>query len=328
MASRGVFGGVALVFGPESLLADRAVAELVRAARAEDPTTSVVRLQGAGLERGALAEATGGSLFATSSTVVVEQLAETPQELFDDLVALAEHPIPELCLVLVHNGGVKGKGLLDRLRKAKVDQHECPAFKNWELPQFVITEARRQRGQIDPTTAALLVDAVGSDARSLSAAVGQLLSDTTDGVITQTAVGRYFGGRAEVTSFAVADDTMMGNLEGALGKLRWAVSTGVAPVLVTSALAASLRNLGKYLDVRDTRQRDADLARVIGLPPWKLKDLTRQARDWTSGGVAAALQDVAVADAQIKGAGGDPGYALEKVVLRVIGHRGRRDNRR
>lgn len=324
MVARRTFGGVVLVLGPESLQAERAVAEVLRAAAAEDPATSVVRLQGAGLERGALLEATGGSLFASSSAVVIEQLSETPQELFDDIAALAEQPIPELCLILVHSGIVKGKALLDRLRRAKVEQVDCPAIKTWELPQFVVNEARRQRGQLDPTTAAVLVDAIGSDPRSLSAAVGQLLADTTDGVITQTAVSRYFGGRAEVTSFAVADDTMMGNVEGALGKLRWAVSTGVAPVLVTSALAGSLRNLGKYLEVRDGRQRDADLARVIGVPPWKVKDLTRQSRDWTSAGVAGALQDVARADAQVKGAGGDPGYALEQAVLRVIGHRGRR----
>ena len=85
-------------------------------------------------------------------------------------------------------------------------------------------------------------------------------------MLTEAAVRRYFGGRAEVTSFAVADDALSGRVDGALGKLRWALSTGVAPVLITSALSNNLRSLGKYLDGRDARLRDADLARVDRRP--------------------------------------------------------------
>jgi DNA polymerase-3 subunit delta len=176
---------------------------------------------------------------------------------------------------------------------------------------------------IDAATAAVLVDAVGSDPRSLVAAIRQLLDDAPERVVTETAVRRYFGGRAEVTSFAVADDVLSGRLDGALGKLRWALSTGVAPVLITSALSNNLRSLGKYIDGRDARLRDADLARVIGVPPWKLKDLSRLSRDWKPVAVARAIKAVAVADAQIKGAASDPGFALEQVVLNVIGYRGR-----
>lgn len=324
VTSTSAFGKTVLIVGPESLLAERAVNALLRQATREDATVGVRRLDAAGLNRGSLAEACGGSLFASASAVVVEQLAECPADLFDDLVALAEQPIPELCLALVHNGGAKGKGLVDRLRKAGVDVVECPAIKTWELPQFVSLEVRRGGGSIDLATAAFLVEAVGSDLRTLAAAVAQLLADQTGGQsVTEATVRRYFGGRAEVTSFSVADDTMQGNVEGALGKLRWAVSTGVAPVLVTSALAGSLRNLGRYLDVRDARQRDGDLARTLGVPPWKIKDLARQSRDWSPAGVARALQAVAVADAQVKGAAGDAGFALEQVVLKVIACRGR-----
>jgi DNA polymerase-3 subunit delta len=67
--------------------------------------------------------------------------------------------------------------------------------------------------------------------------------------------------------------------------------------------------------------RDVDLARQLGIPPWKVKDVARQARDWTMPGVARAIQAVARADAQIKGAASDPGFALEQVVLTVIGCR-------
>lgn len=322
VTTRSPFGKAFLVLGPEGLLAERAVSGLAADARAADPTVTVTRIAGAELDRGGLAQAGGGSLFASSSMVVIEQAADVPQDLFDDLGSLAEQPFPELSLVVVHNGGAKGKALVERLKRSS-SLLECPSIKPWELPQFVIAEVRRAKGSIDPATAAFLVEAVGTDLRALSAAVSQLLADAAEGRVTDAHVRRYFGGRAEVSSFAVADDTLAGRTAGALGKLRWALATGVAPVLVTSALAGSLRNLGKYLDARDGRQRDADLARLIGVPPWKLKDLSAQARDWTPAGVAAALQSVAIADAAVKGAAGDAGFALERVVLKVIGLRGR-----
>ena len=69
--------------------------------------------------------------------------------------------------------------------------------------------------------------------------------------------------------------------------------------------------------------RDVELARRIGVPPWKLKDLSRQSRGWSAPGVARAIQHAAAADAAVKGASGDPDYALESLVLSVIDCRSR-----
>ncbi len=323
MDEKSPFGRVLLVTGPESLLAERAVAALEGRATAERPDAAITRLDAAQVDAGALAEAAGGSLFASATVLVVTGLADLPGELADQLVALAADPGPELALALVHSGGNKGRGVLDRLRKLRVDVQDNPAIKPWELPQFVSMEVRRCGGRTDAASAAALIDAVGTDARSLSAAVRQLLDDSADRRLTEPAVRRYFGGRAEVTSFAVADDVLGGRPEGALGKLRWALSTGVPPVLITSALSGNLRSLGRYLEGRDSRLREADLARAIGVPPWKLKGLSRVSRDWKPDSVARAIRIVARADAQIKGAASDPGFALEQAVLGVINCRGR-----
>ncbi|CAL8975147.1 hypothetical protein PROP_01611 [Propionicimonas sp. T2.31MG-18] len=317
------FGRALLVTGPEALLAERAVSGFVSRAVSERPDAAVTRVEAPSLDAGSLAEAAGGSLFASATVLVVTDLAELPADLADQVVALAGDPGSDLALALVHSGGNKGKALLDRLRKLRLQVADHPSIKPWELPQFVAAEARRLGGRADAASAAVLVEAVGTDTRSLAAAVRQLLDDSADGLVTEAAVRRYFGGRAEVTSFAVADDTLSGRSDGALAKLRWALSTGVAPVLITSALSSNLRSLGRYLEGRDARLRDADLARAIGVPPWKLKDLSRLARDWSPAGIARAIQSVAVADAAVKGAASDPGFALEQVVLTVIGCRTR-----
>jgi DNA polymerase-3 subunit delta len=87
-------------------------------------------------------------------------------------------------------------------------------------------------------------------------------------------------------------------------------------------MAGGLRGLAKYTSA-PSGLREADLAREVGVPPWKLKTLKQQARGWTPGGLAKAIKAVAQADADVKGASGDAGYALERMVITVSQSHGR-----
>ena len=131
------FGHALLVTGPESLLAERAAAGFVARAMAERADAAVVRLEAGRVDAGSLAEAAGGSLFAAATVLVMTELSELPAELSDLVVAMATEPGPDLALALVHPGGNKGKALLDRLRKLRLEVADCPSIKSWDLPQFV-----------------------------------------------------------------------------------------------------------------------------------------------------------------------------------------------
>ena len=316
VVAKSPLGRVTLVTGPESLLAERAVRDLVQRLRTEAPDIELATIEAGRLDGQKLAEITSASLFSTLRAAVVTDLANLPAELAEPVLAMAHEPVPDLALVLVHGGGVKGKALLDKLKKARVDVVDCPTAKAWELPQFVSAEARRGGSSIDTPAAQLLVEAVGHDLRGLAAAVSQLIADNEAHSITVELVRRYFGGRSEVTSFAVADAALAGRTGVAMEQLRWALSTGVAPVLVSSALASGLRSLGKLVTAAPGLSEN-DLAREVGVPSWKLKTMRPQARGWDQSGLAAALKAVAAADAEVKGASGDAGFALERAVLAV-----------
>jgi DNA polymerase-3 subunit delta len=293
------------------------------AARAQYPEVEIAQVDGGDLDPGRFAEITGGSLFSSHRMAVIRDVGSTPTDVQAAILAVVETPLEDVGLVLVHPGGVKGKALLDKLKKARVETVDCPVPKTWDLPKFVAAEAKRAGSTMDAETAQAVVDAVGHDLRSLASAVAQLASDSDQREIPRALVQRYFGGRAEVTSFAVADAALAGRAGEAMEQLRWALSTGVAPVLVTSALASGLRGLGKYVSAATGGMRDADLAREIGVPPWKLKTMRAQARGWDERGLAHAVRAVARADAEIKGAADDAEYALERVVLAVTRSRSR-----
>jgi DNA polymerase-3 subunit delta len=189
-----------------------------------------------------------------------------------------------------------------------------------EFPQFVAGEVKRHGAQIDGEAAATLVQAVGQDLRSLAAAAHQLTNDFPGERIGVEMVKKYFGGRAEAKSFAVADAAFSGRRQAALEELRWALDGGTPPVLVTSAFAGGVRGLARYQGA-PPRMKEADLAREVGVPPWKLRSLREQSRGWSEAGLARAIRAVAQADADIKGAASDANYTLERLVLTITGLR-------
>lgn len=313
-------GSVILVHGPEELLRERAVGAILAAVRKTDPDADRTDVDAATLSPGALFELTSPSLFAARKIVIVRNLENLPAEVVDPLLAYVREPQPDVAMVLVHPGGQKGRGTVDKIRKTGVRVVACESLKSWDLPKFVMREVRQAGGRISEESAALLVDAVGSDLRALAGAVSQLLADTGSEPVTDELVRRYFAGRAEVTSFSVADAALLGRTSQALEQLRWALRSGVAPVLVTSALASGLRGLVKLAGA-PRGLRDGELAPIVGVPPWKIKTLRGQLRGWTPQALARAIEAVAQADGDIKGGSDDAEYALERAVLAITAAR-------
>ncbi|AXI77515.1 DNA polymerase III subunit delta [Peterkaempfera bronchialis] len=305
-----------LAVGQEELLLDRAVAQVVAAARAADPDTDVRDLAPGALQPGTLAELTSPSLFAERKVVVVRAAQDLAADTVKDVKAYLDAPADEVILVLVHAGGAKGKGLLDAARKAGAREVQCAKLaKAAERLAFVKGEFRTAGRSAAEEACRALLDAIGSDLRELAAAVGQLVADT-DGSIDEAVVARYYSGRAEATGFEVADLAVTGRTAEALERLRWALAVGQPPTGITYALASGVRSIGR-LATAGRNMRPADLARELGMPPWKVDRVRQQMRGWTGDGVAAALTAVAEADAAVKGGSDDPAYALERAVVSV-----------
>ena len=319
-----ILGHVTLVTGPEEFLNQRTVSAALAAVRAADPESEVSETSASTLTMAALGDLAAPSLFSSIRCVVVRGLEDLPDESYDGLLDYAAAPAEEVGLLLVHSGGQKGSGLLNKLRKlGPVTEVKSASLKPSEVTRFLAAEVRGHGGRIDEEAAALLVQAVGQDLRALAGAAHQLTSDFPDAPITEAVVKRYFGGRAEVKSFAVADAALYGRTAVALEELRWALDSGTAAVLVTSAFASGLRGLAK-LRSAPRGLREADLAREAGVPPWKVRVLREQARGWDDLGLAHAINAVAQADADVKGAASDAAYALERMVLTVATARGGR----
>ncbi len=317
-------GRVLLVTGPEEFLSERVVSAARTAVTQIDAEAEHADSTGDQVTPASFGELSAPSLFSSTRCVVVRKLEDTPEDSHQLFVDYAGAPEPDIALVLVHSGGAKGSGLLAKLRKLPaVEEHKSEAVKPRALVEFVAVEARQVGARIEPDAAQHLVDAVGADLRGLAAALDQLSHDFPEQPLTTEIVRRYFAGRAEVKSYEIADLALQGRAESALMELRWALETGVTPPAVTGSFAASVRGLARVA-AAPRGLREADLAREAGVPPWKVRQLRDLARSWSPEALGGAIRSVARADADVKGAGGDAAYALERMVLEIAGARRQR----
>ncbi len=318
---------VTLVVGPEAVLVDRAIAEIVAAARAVDPTAEKRVISGTDDEAAPLiAEAVAPTLFGDGSVVIVEAAESLDDAAVRVLTDLIAYPVDGVTCVVVHEGkGNKGKRVLTALREAGVPEVACPALrKGRDTVSFMTGEVRRHGRKATPDALRVLYDAVGHDPRALAAAISQLCADVEVDPIDEAVVRRYFVGMADVAGFQVADAVWERRTTDALGDLRWVAQTqgrsSVGPA-VTAALGHGLRAVARIQGMPRGMSETA-IASEIGMAPWKVKVAAAQGRRWRPERLAAATVRLAGLDVSMKGglrgASLDPEQklaALERFVL-------------
>lgn len=242
----------------------------------------------------------------------------------DEITRYLPEPDDTTTVIFLHKGGVKGKALLDAIKKIKPEVIACePLKKDAEKEQFVKELFSDSGRKVSAGAIAALVGALGGDMRELQQVVSQIALDAPNGVIDEKYIDAFHQGRIETTGFDVADATIDGNLPTALITLRAAIETGTDPVMVTSAIASSLRSLAKVSGLA-SGAKSFEVAGQLGMAPWQIDKARRQLQGWTPRALSKAVQAIALADAQVKGAATDPIYALEKALAVITSARAER----
>jgi len=310
-----------LLLGSEGALSDRALAKIT--AQLRDENAELTTLTASDVLVGDIADALAPSLFSERRALIIKDLQDLDDDCKEEITRYLQAIDLTTTVVFIHKGGVKGKALLDAIKKAKPEIISCdPLKKEAEKEQFIKELFLDSGRKASPAAIKALVGALGGDMRELQQAVSQISLDAPAGTIDEAMVDKFHQGRIETTGFDVADATLDGNLPIALVTLRSALETGTDPVMVTSAIASSLRNLAKVSGA-NRGTKSFELAGELGMAPWQIDKARRQLAGWTPRGIAAAVEAVAGADADVKGASSDPIFALEKALATIAAARSR-----
>lgn len=304
---------VVLVSGTETVLADRAIRLLRDILKAEDPSLEVSEIDAGAYAPGELITMASPSLFAEPRFLRVDNVEKCTDAFLDEALSYLANPADDTYLVLRHAGGVRGKKLLDAIRAGLGGGIEilCLELKrDSDKFDFATAEFASARRRITGGALRALVSAFNDDLAELAAACRQLLADTDD-EITEVTVAKYYGGRVETTAFAVADAAIAGRHGEALGLLRHALASGADPVPMVAAFASKIRTMAKLSGARGS---SGELAARFGLAPWQVDRARRDLQGWTDASLGRAIEALAETDAQVKGGGRDPVYALERLV--------------
>lgn len=300
---------VHLVLGEDDFLAERATKAIVAAA---GEGVEVTTLRAGDVSEGEIAMATSPSLFAEDRVVVVKHAELAGKEPTGILLKACVDPAPGITLVIEHTGGGRQKAMVAKFSKA-AEVHKADPLKDNERRSWLMEEFRRHGVRPTPDVAAAVLESVGSDLRELASAVSQLVSDT-EGELTVESVRDYYVGVAEVAGFDIADQAVAGRADRALASTRRALQLGTSPVSISAALARKVGDIAKLHGVRGNPDQ---LARTVGMHPYVAKKTMQVARQWSGDAVSHAVIIVADLDAEVKGQGGDPQFALENAVRRI-----------
>ncbi|KQQ95125.1 DNA polymerase III subunit delta [Leifsonia sp. Leaf325] len=312
---------VVLVSGTETFLAERSIRDLRDFLKTEDPSLEIVDIAADSYAPGELLTMASPSLFAEPRLLRVSNVEKCTDDFITETLAYLQEPADSTFLVLRHNGGVRGKKLLDAIRGGLGGGIEivCAELKkDAEKYEFAAGEFAAKGRRVAPSALRSLVSAFSDDLAELSAACQQLMSDAS-AEITEATVDRYYGGRMEVNAFKVADAAIAGRHGEALTNLRQAISSGEDPVPIVAAFAMKIRTMAK---VFGTRGGSGQLASKLGMAPWQVERAQRDLQGWTEDGLARCITMLSETDAAVKGAERDPVFALERMVG-VIAARGR-----
>jgi len=311
---------VVLVSGPEGVLADRAIRILRDTLRLEDPSIEINDIEADQYAPGELLTLASPSLFNEPRLIRISNVEKCTDAFITETLSYLENPADDTYIVLRHASGVRGKKLLDAVRSGLGGGIEvvCAELKkDTEKQDFAAAEFATAKRRISGGALRMLVSAFSDDLAELAAACQQLLADASE-EITEVTIEKYYGGRVETNAFAVADAAIAGKHGDALILLRHALASGADPVPMLAAFAMKVRTMAK---VAGTTAPSGQLAQKLGLAPWQVDRARRDVRGWSDAGLAAAIELLAETDAQIKGGGRDPVYALERMVG-VIARRG------
>ena len=307
---------ITLARGGEQALVDRAISAAISTIRASAPAADRVAVDAATEDAATdLRYACAPTLFGEDVIVVITNLQAGDDGFTVALQEALADQVDSVWLIAHHDGTAGGKKALEMLRAAGAVEIECLAVKKGKRAIEVLNqEFTRHRRRATPDALTVLYESVGHDLPMLFAAVSQLVADVPEDPITEVHVRSYFAGVADVAGWQIADHVWNRLPAQALESVRHAAATGndsSVGVMSVLAMTSALRDIIRVGGMGPGAS-EADVARELGLPPWKVGALKRQWSRWSGDQrrLAAALVELADAEAQMKG-GLQPGQALE-----------------
>jgi DNA polymerase-3 subunit delta len=233
------------------------------------------------------------------------------------LVEVIEDPLPTTVLVLVGGGGTVPAPLMKAVKVAG-QIIDVTTSKAGERKAWLHEHLRGAPVKLEPAAADLLAAHVGEDLGRVEGLLGALSAAYGEGArVSAEDLAPYLGEAGNVPRYELTDAIDRGDPGRALVVLRRMLDAGgLAPVQVLATLHGHFSNM-LALDGDDIGD-ERDAAAVLGAAPFVAKKALEQSRRLGSARIAEAVNLIAAADLDVRGASGlNPEVVMEILVARL-----------
>jgi DNA polymerase-3 subunit delta len=320
---RGVIAPVYYVFGKERFLVARtvtAIREAVLEERTRAFNLDVIDCKEASRpgERIAAAARTLPML-AHRRLVLAKDADELDAADFEALTEYLAEPSPTSCVVLVAETADQRRKFFTQLKKVGVVAKYEPLYER-QLRPFVDGEARRAGVTLEPGAAELLVQVIGADLAQLASALEQLsLYASPRTRITVADVEEIVAETRQHSVFDLANAVGDGDARRALHQLGRMLAAKEPAVKILFMLTRHFRQLFTARDLDGRGAGRDELAQALGIPPFFVEGLVKQARKLKPGRFQRSFEVLYQADRALKGSKLGDELVLERVILELCG---------
>jgi len=313
---------VYLLWGPETLLIDRALAEIEKQALLGAMIAfncDRFRAREAGAAE-VVAAAQTLPMIAERRLVVVKELEAWRVEEQEKLVPYLEAPAPGTCLVLVAEE-VDARRKMAKAVQAKGAMVEFKHPYPSQLPALIKEMAGARGKSIEPDAVELLIELKGNYLQMLEQELEKLaLYLGAQKTITREHVAESVADTKLSVVFEFTDAVGERNAEKALRVFQRMMETGEAPLAMLGMVARHFRLIWKIQALQQERKAPAEIAQETGLNRFILeKTYLPQSRNFRArdlGRLSSALADL---DFALKSSSSDREALFERTVIELCG---------
>jgi DNA polymerase-3 subunit delta len=313
---------VYLFFGEEEFLMERALRRLETALSEEsgEEALRVVREASEVSLEEFLAEARVSTLWGSGQLLVLRRAETYPAKALSAVTAYLDHPAPRSLVVLTAPSlkarDVERHPVFGRLQKDEAALGFL-RLREGDLLPWLAQEAKRLGKTMSPAAAQRLVEVVGDNLSELHQELKKLaLFAGDDATLTPQQVSQLSSHSRTYNIFALVEALGEAALPRRLAALDHLLDLGEPPARILAMLARQLRLLIRYKETAP-HTSPADLAKKLKLAPWQVKNLGKQAQNFSLKALKSHLNLLHQADLSFKTSTANPRVWLEYTLIHL-----------
>jgi DNA polymerase-3 subunit delta len=325
-----VLAPVYVLYGAETYLRDRGVAEIIERAFHDgdmrDFNLDEFSLNDKQGMDSAIAAAQQLPMMSTRRVVKVTDVRvtassnrDTLKEDFEAVLGRYLNDAPEMTVLVLVADELNGNRKITRLLKKHAAMVQFPKLDDHDLARWVKKQFDDEGFRIDDLAFSHLVKLVGSDLRRLTNEINKLCAASMPAkIINFDLVYALVPNVNEIENFALSDAIVSGSRKNALSVLKKVLDDGAEPIALLGLISYNFRRLLMAREMMDRGDDRREVAGILKMRYREQEDFLAAARRAEREKLVKAFERLRLADLAMKtslGGGGDQGTRMQIEVL-------------